>query len=412
MSDDLPTDLLSPDATPAPLPDWLPTQDLSVYPIEIRRDWVLARVMIEGYIKKYASDVDEWEVIGCEVPFTGEVINPETGSNSRTFVMAGIFDKIARRKSDGSLWLWEHKTAASITGGYLEQLWLNNQITLYAIYGGNKYKIPFAGVVYDVLQKSKIEWKEGETEIQFEERKLTMKKPGMAKQAKSDTPQSFGEKIVESFAEKNVLHREVLYFSQEDLTEQAQEIWELTKAMLHARERKFYPKNTSQCFVYNRKCEYFDICASRGNQNVIAALYQPRALHQELRAVGLVDESGHIPGDPREVITNSYLGTFRNCQRLAKYKYQDAISKYGESSRALVFGKVIHAALEIWDTTHDPIAVRKKVDDEFTKPTVTRIYGTAEQNAEQNSESQTQEAGTGASASSAEANAFFDSLGF
>ena len=57
---------------------------------------------------------------------------PATGAASRSFVLAGKVDGIVRIGDD--YFLLEHKTAAQLDADYLERLWTDFQITIYAYY--------------------------------------------------------------------------------------------------------------------------------------------------------------------------------------------------------------------------------------------------------------------------------------
>lgn len=67
-----------------------------------------------------------------------------------------------------------------------------------------------------------------------------------------------------------MFHREVLYISRDQFEELRAELWELSKAMLDARRRDTFYRNTSYCFQYGRPCAYFQLCRSGGNPSVAA----------------------------------------------------------------------------------------------------------------------------------------------
>ncbi len=364
MSD---TPAAAPAATPAHIvpPAWaqyLPADfDACPRDLALREDWHRAMTMVAAYMLRYQRDRAEWETVGCEVPYTGDIINPETGAASRTFVMAGLFDKIAKRKDDGTLWLWERKTSSKLGSAYFGKLWLDNQITQYAIYAARKFKEPIAGVVYDVLGKCGIDLKPGESDAEFATRKLGMVKPGAAKQQKPDTDEGYRARLIAWYQQPDKLHREPIMFAQADLDEMTAELWELSKQLIHSTARGFWPKNTSQCHVYERRCDYLDICQSRGNPVTIETMYHVVEGHRELRAAGIIGDDGKIPGDDRMVVTNSMLNAYRNCQRLAKHRYLDHLSPLGGGIRSLVFGNIIHDALEAWDVLPDDTTDAKRV---------------------------------------------------
>ncbi len=83
-----------------------------------------------GYANRFPGE--DFEVVALEKTFEGNIINPATGASSRSFTLAGKVDGIVRQ--DGKYFLLEHKTASQIDSGYLERLWTDFQIHLYAWY--------------------------------------------------------------------------------------------------------------------------------------------------------------------------------------------------------------------------------------------------------------------------------------
>ena len=55
------------------------------------------------------------------------------------------------------------------------------------------------------------------------------------------------------------------------------EVWEVTQQYLDARRRGKWLMNTSNCFSYQRPCEYLPYCQSGFNPNVRDNLYDIRA---------------------------------------------------------------------------------------------------------------------------------------
>jgi len=70
-----------------------------------------------------------------------------------------------------SYYLLEHKTASNIDASYIERLWTDFQITMYAWYVKNTLGIPVIGIIYNILGKAKIQQSKGETEAEYEARR-------------------------------------------------------------------------------------------------------------------------------------------------------------------------------------------------------------------------------------------------
>lgn len=246
-------------------------------------DWHLATAMMTAYAKHYPAE--EFKVIALEKTFEGPIINPITGAASRSFSLAGKVDGII--KQDGLYYLLEHKTAAQIDAGYLERLWTDFQIILYAWYLEQTMGIYISGVIYNVLVKAKLRQSKGETEVEFETRRaglIAKSKTGKssAKRKMPETDEAFQARLMTKYQEPGMFHREMLYISRDQFKELQAELWELSQAMLDARRKDFFYRNTSNCFQFNRPCAYFQLCRSGDNPNVIENHYQRVAPHEEL----------------------------------------------------------------------------------------------------------------------------------
>lgn len=251
-----------------------------------RRDWHLATAMMRGYAARYVSE--EFEVIALEKNFEGPIVNPATGAASRSFVLAGKVDGIVR--IGGENFILESKTASQVDGDYLEKLWTDFQITIYAYYIEQTMGIPVTGILYNVLVKAKLQQGKGETEEEFQARRaelLAKSKTGKttAKRKMPESDEEFQKRLAEKYADPEMFHREMLYLSRDRFEILRAELWELTQAFLDARRRGVFYQNTAFCFNYQRPCPYFALCRSNGNPNVIENFYQRVPPNEELRVV-------------------------------------------------------------------------------------------------------------------------------
>jgi hypothetical protein len=251
-----------------------------------RRDWHLATAMMKAYARRYASD--DFQIIALEKNFEGPIINPATGTASRSFVLAGKVDGIVR--IGGENFILEHKTAGQLDGDYLEKLWTDFQITIYAHYIEQTMCIPITGILYNVLVKAKLQQGKGETEEEYQARRaelLAKSKTGKttAKRKLPESDDEFQQRLAEKYADPEMFHREMLYLSRDRFDVLRSELWELTQAFLDARRRGVFYQNTAFCFNYQRPCAYFPLCRSNGNPNVIENFYQRVAPNEELRVV-------------------------------------------------------------------------------------------------------------------------------
>jgi hypothetical protein len=244
--------------------------------------WNLARAMLTGYAARY--ETEDFEIVEVEKPFRGEIRNPDTGRPSQTFVMAGKADAIVER-SDGT-YLLEHKTASSIDASYLDKLWTDTQIALYSFYL-RQLGYPIVGVIYNILLKSRLKQKAGETEAEYEARRMELaakNKSGRstAKRQMPESDEEFLARLAEWYARPDAFHREHIYLSEDRLAMLQEEVWEITQQYLDARRRGKWLLNTSNCFSYQRPCEYLPYCQSGFNPNVADNLYDIALPHEEL----------------------------------------------------------------------------------------------------------------------------------
>jgi hypothetical protein len=259
---------------------------------EQRRVWHLATAMMRGYAARYATE--EFEVVELEKSFEGEIINPDTGATSRSFVLAGKVDGIVCIGDEH--FLLEHKTAAGIDAGYLDRLWTDFQITVYAYYVEKALGIRVAGVLYNILVKARLQQGAGETEEEFAARRaelIAKSKTGKstAKRRLPESDEEFQARLAAKYAEPEMFHRELLYISRDQFDTLRAELWELTQAFLDARRRDVWYQNTSFCFQYGRPCPYFALCRSGGSPNVLENFYEKRAPNEELRRLSPPEEN-------------------------------------------------------------------------------------------------------------------------
>ena len=248
-----------------------------------KRDWHLAKAMMSGYINQYPSE--DFRIIDTELEFSVPIINPNTHRASRSFELMGKVDALVMLNNE--YYIMEHKTAALITGDYIEKLPMDFQINLYAMAVSRYKNISIAGVIYNVIQKSKIRQKLGETEQQFELRKqeLIQKSKTGKTSAKRQLPESdvqFQLRLEKVYDNPTMYHREILYFSQSDIDRTQTQLWEITQEILNTNRRGIWSQNTDNCFKYNRPCMYFPLCRSHDNPNIKDNFFNELPPHSEL----------------------------------------------------------------------------------------------------------------------------------
>lgn len=247
-----------------------------------KHQWHLARAMFAGYVDRYEQE--EFEVVEVEKEFQAEIRNPVTNRLSQTFTIAGKADGIVR--VSGELYLLEHKTASAITSDYLDRLWTDTQIALYSHYL-RELGYPIVGVIYNVLLKTRLKQKAGETEQEFEARRAELaakNKSGRstAKRQLPETDEEFRARLHGWYSQPSAFHRERIYLSDDRMAMLQDEVWEITQQYLDAKRRGKWLLNTSNCFSFQRPCEYLPYCQSGFSPNVRDNLFEVVAPHEEL----------------------------------------------------------------------------------------------------------------------------------
>ncbi len=252
-----------------------------------KSDWHLATAMMNGYAARYPAE--DFEIVALEKTFEGKIVNPATGACSRSLTIAGKVDAIVRMRATGEYYILEHKTASQVDADYLEKLWTDLQITLYAHYIEQTLGIKVAGVIYNVLVKAKLQQGKGETECEFEARRaelLAKSKTGKSSATRKlpEPDEAFQDRLAAKYSEPDMFYREALYISRDQFDAMRSDLWELTQQFLDCRRRDAFYRNTSYCFANHRTCAYFPLCRSNGSENVIANFYETRPPHEELRS--------------------------------------------------------------------------------------------------------------------------------
>ena len=209
--------------------------------------------MFEGYLARWGRP--GFLASLSEQQFKATIRNPATGRASRRFSQLGYMDMVAMQP-DGRLWLWEHKTASTIDGQYLEKLWCDSQITGYvsALQGQG---LDIAGVVYDIAKKTRV------------------------RQRKNEDRAAFVERLKELYLGLGMFHRETVIISDQQIYEWKADLWQVTKELLDCRRNDVWYRNTARCYDYHRPCEFVGLCMNGGSEALINAEYEPRTWRDE-----------------------------------------------------------------------------------------------------------------------------------
>lgn len=247
-------------------------------------DTARARAMLKAYAIRWEGTLDEFSLVASEIEFRAPIINPDTGAESRTFVLAGKIDKVLENKVTGHLYGGEHKTSSedlSVASVYWDKLVMNTQISCY--YVGIKEKFnrsPYA-FMYDVLGKVKADPKEATPEGK---RQYTKEGKLYANQRDADeSVEEFESRLLETYA-SNVnrffVRNEIVRLERDHLAA-ARNLWHTTQHILYCIRNKYWPQNPDACERYRRMCEFWPVCSGQA-EITDTSLYVKSRPHQEL----------------------------------------------------------------------------------------------------------------------------------
>jgi hypothetical protein len=247
--------------------------------------WHLATAMIRGYAERYATE--DFEVVEVE---------KDSSERSAIPILAG---RVKRSESRARSMASFVATMDCICSSIRRHQPLMRVISTScgpirkspctAITCGN-LGYPIVGVIYNVLLKSRLKQGKGETQEEYEVRHAELaakNKSGKstAKRQMPETDDEFQARLTEWYSRPEAFHREFIYLSEDRLAMLQDEVWEITQQYLDARRRGKWLLNTSNCFSYQRPCEYLAYCQSGFNPNVADNLYEIALPNEELSRV-------------------------------------------------------------------------------------------------------------------------------
>lgn len=243
--------------------------------------WHYAMGMMRGYARRYPDD--DFVVVAIEAPAWGWILNPVTNRKARRVVFALKCDAIVQ-KPDGTYWLMEHKTAGSVGGAYLDKLWADNQIVGYCQYLERYFGIQISGVIYNVLLKPKLKQSVGETEEAYQQRyeeACAASKSGKSsvKRKMPETDDEFQARLAEWFDRPEAFLREEILIDQSQQHEFTSELWNTVLLLKWCQKNNTWPRNRNNCFAYERKCGYHEVCGAQPCDEAWAI--QNYAVHEE-----------------------------------------------------------------------------------------------------------------------------------
>lgn len=216
----------------------------------------------------YVAHLARWNgssltAVASELPFDLPLINPDTGSSTPIWRMAGVIDRIVQLE-DGRLALMEYKTTSrdfAPGAEYWQRLHLDQQLSIYVI-AARELGYNVETVLYDVTRRPGQRPLKATPEAS---RKYTAKGALYANQRERDeTPDEYGARIA-----ADVVERPDHYFSRieiarldQDLDDCRAELWAQQKILREMQLAHRWYRNPGACFE-PFACDYLPICQHR-----------------------------------------------------------------------------------------------------------------------------------------------------
>ena len=226
-----------------------------------------ARVMIYGYHERWIDSVEAFEVLAVEREFEVPLVNPETGAESRTFVLAGKVDAVVREQSSGRVYIVEHKTSSEdISPGstYWARLRIDSQVSIYI--GAAASQEPVAGCIYDVLGKPGQKPLQATPEADRKYTKPTKAEPTprlYANQRDADeTVEEYESRALDHVAsnpERYYARAEIVRLDAE-IDASARDTWHAARMIRESQIAGRHPRNPDACHLRGSTCVFFGVC--------------------------------------------------------------------------------------------------------------------------------------------------------
>jgi hypothetical protein len=243
-------------------------------------EYAKAQALMDGYRIRWENE--PYEIIGVEVPFETDMINPETGRASRTYRLAGKIDAIVRHTPTGHVWIVEHKTSAediSLGSDYWKRLRMDSQISNYFA-GARSLGYDVVGCLYDVIGKPGQKPLKRTAEIKLRKDGL----PYANQRVVDETPEEYGDRIRLAIAEdpnRYYVRGEVARL-EKDLDDAAFDTWHTAEFIRMSERTGKHPRNPKSCNTPGYSCPFFSVCCGEASIDDPALFQKSEHTHPEL----------------------------------------------------------------------------------------------------------------------------------
>ena len=325
---------------------------LFTFELNDETDWKMAcmgRAMLRAYHRTWIKAHEQIELISTEQTFTAELINPETGRRSRKLSLAGKLDKVARQ--DGVVF-FDHKTTSDNiedpNSNYWRQLAVDSQPKMYELLLGQN-GVLVDRVVWDVAKKPRLsprrisvaDCKALVATCNWYGSDVSADSVTWAMETQRENPELFEARLffeIKTHPEKYFARRSVERITSE-LIQFAGDLWEVGQRVQRSKKSDHKLRNPGACMHYGRPCQFLGICSGHD---------RPDSHRWQIKEDVHVELDGEVP-DGRDVVTNSRMKCFLQCEAKHYYQYELGIQRVEEERMdALHFGTLWHEAMDAW----------------------------------------------------------------
>lgn len=284
-------------------------------------DRARAEAMMTGYHERWAEEAELYEVLGVELRFRTDVVNPETLQKSRTWLLGGKLDVLVRERSSGRVLFIEHKTSSEdVSQGspYWLKLRIDGQVSIY-FDGSASLGHEVSACLYDVLGKpglrpSQVPDLDGDglkvvIDAQGERvktktgtwRQTGDKEQGYALVTRPETVEEFHDRCMEAIAENpdRYYSRDEVVRLEAELAESRADIWDTAKSVREEELANRAPRNPDACQRNGGMCSFFGVCTGAASLDDTRLFYRTDEVHPELAG----ETSSDSEQRPKEVGT-------------------------------------------------------------------------------------------------------------
>lgn len=223
---------------------------------------------ITAMLEHYDPPVDLYDVVNLEYKFAMQIKDPDRGIPLEGVEFTGRVDGILR-DSVGNTVVLEHKTTSQDIigfGPYWQRLTIDHQILWYMMATGARK------VLYDVLKKPTLKWKQAETEEEFKRRRAALIKK--SKTGTSKAKRQLGESIEEyrqrcseqiGGSPDEFLQCREIVFTEDDIEAANRDLYQLARMIKDCHMSENYPKDGGACRQYYGTCPYLEVCTHRAD---------------------------------------------------------------------------------------------------------------------------------------------------